>query len=257
MKIITHDNIYIRSLTKPEAKADIWLLHGLGESSLSFRHAFDLLKDEPFNLYAPDFPGFGASPARGDCQSIKELTQILAKLIPALSSNRPVHLVGHSMSGIVATELCHLMGNANMIKSLISIDGTIVLAPEVAQRLTAVTPQTVMKIFTDTFFNYAQAFPALMSYIASLNFADATTIYNFAQETYAYSGKEKSGARYLALDLPKLYIYGRQSWSGDSVAVIETNGQPTLGIDGGHWPMIDQPEKCYNSILSFIRDTSA
>lgn len=252
MKILTHDNIYIQSQTKSETKGDIWFLHGLGESSLSFRAAFKLLQDTPYNLYALDLPGFGASPAQEKCKTIKQLIPILHNLISSISQHQPTHLVAHSMSGIIATELCHTDKNSKNIKSIISIDGTIIINPDVAQRLTALSPENSVQQTIAAFYEYAKLSPAIMRYISSLNFTSSLTLHHFAQETHSYGTKEKSGARFLALEIPKLYIYGKQSWTKESVEFLNDNRIKTVGIDGGHWPMIDSPEECYDTILKFI-----
>jgi len=255
MNIFVHENIYIRSHTKPEARGDIWLLHGLGESGLCFREAFTLLKDVPYNLYAPDFPGFGASSPRKGCQSIAALVEIMQETISDISQNQGIHLVGHSMSGIVATELIHSRG-ANFAKSFVNIEGTIVVPFEIAERLTSLSPENSIQQTVDVFYDQALSSPTILRYIASLNFMDPKTLYNFARETYEYSGKDKSGARYLDIKIPKLYIYGRQSWTGKTVEFLKAHDMKTYGADGGHWSMVDSPKDCYSAILNFIQDGS-
>ena len=255
MNIFVHDNIYIRSQTKPKTKADIWFLHGLGEASLCFQEAFTLLEESPYNLYAPDFPGFGASPARKDCQSIPELENILCGTISTISKDRPLHLVGHSMSGIVATEIIH--SNAlNTIKSLTSIDGTIIVKPDLKERLMGLSSDNSVLETIEVFYEQALSSPALIRYIASIRHANPKTLYHFARETFHYSGKEKAGKRYMDLELKKQYIYGKQSWSDETVAFLEAHNMRVLGAQGGHWPMIDSPEACYAAILDFIEGVS-
>ena len=255
MNILIHDNVFIRQHVKDNAKGDIWFLHGLGESSLCFREGFEFFRDMDYNLYAPDFPGFGSSPRQKDCQTIAALSGILRDVITAISQGRDIHLVGHSMAGLVMTEMCHAHSLAH-VKSIVSIDGTLIVVPEVAQRLTSLSPENSVKETYDVFYAHAQTSPALMRYIASLNFTDPRTLYNFAQETYTYSGKDRAGQRYLDLDIPRLYIYGEQSWSGESVSFLKAHDMAVFGAAGGHWPMIDSPEDCYQRILEFVEGGS-
>lgn len=80
------------------------LLHGLGCSRRYFAPLHRELRTS-FTLYTPDFPGHGRSskPAHRMWR-LRELTDIVSKLIPALALERPV-VAGHSLGGGVAVDL--------------------------------------------------------------------------------------------------------------------------------------------------------
>lgn len=77
------------------------LLHGLGGSATNWTDVMGLLQDR-LALVAPDLPGFGWSPppAHGD-YSLRAHAALLGELLAA--EPEPVHLLGNSLGGTVAT----------------------------------------------------------------------------------------------------------------------------------------------------------
>ncbi|MDT0165816.1 alpha/beta hydrolase [Actinotalea sp. AC32] len=79
------------------------LVHGIGVSSRYFAPLErDLSRDT--TVLAPDLPGFGRSPLRGDPPTIAGHAAVVAALVEQTGLEQPV-LVGHSMGAQVATEL--------------------------------------------------------------------------------------------------------------------------------------------------------
>lgn len=77
------------------------LVHGLGGSATNWTDVMTLLRDR-LDLVAPDLPGFGWSPppARGD-YSLRAHVALLVELLETQPA--PVHLLGNSLGGTVAT----------------------------------------------------------------------------------------------------------------------------------------------------------
>jgi pimeloyl-ACP methyl ester carboxylesterase len=97
------------------------LLHGIGSNSRSWRRQIEDLSRE-FRIIAWDAPGYGRS---GDpppaTPSMSFLADALALLLDEKQVQR-VHLLGHSMGGIVAQEFCRR--HAPRLFSLILADTT-------------------------------------------------------------------------------------------------------------------------------------
>jgi pimeloyl-ACP methyl ester carboxylesterase len=92
------------SETAPDVDADpVVLVHGIGVSSRYFAPLGREL-GRYARVVAPDLPGFGGSPRRGDPLSIREHAEVVAALVEELGLERPL-LVGHSMGAQVVVEV--------------------------------------------------------------------------------------------------------------------------------------------------------
>ncbi|MDX6769724.1 MAG: alpha/beta hydrolase [Elusimicrobiota bacterium] len=79
----------------------VLLLHGLGASSYSWRHAFAHLADG-YEVFAPDFPGHGRSAAvEGFDYSIAGLSRWTLDFMDSCGAER-VPFVGNSLGGVVS-----------------------------------------------------------------------------------------------------------------------------------------------------------
>ena len=80
------------------------MVHGLGGSALNWTDLMALLADR-LESRAPDLPGFGLSPPPSDHDySIGAQARLVARLIE-MDGRGPVHLLGNSLGGAVATTL--------------------------------------------------------------------------------------------------------------------------------------------------------
>jgi len=78
------------------------LLHGWMDVSASFQFMVDCLKRD-WDIYAPDWRGYGETEwAKADCYWFADYLADLDFLLDAISPDKPVDLVGHSLGGNVA-----------------------------------------------------------------------------------------------------------------------------------------------------------
>ncbi|GAB7095320.1 alpha/beta hydrolase [Halolamina litorea] len=96
------------------------LLHGggLDSATLSWRELFPLLSDR-FTVYAPDWPGYGASDDPTDSPTTAYYCHMLADLIDELDLDAPA-LAGVSMGGGAA--LGYALGHPERVSRLVLID---------------------------------------------------------------------------------------------------------------------------------------
>ncbi len=121
MKIMVHDDVFLRYQRAEDKKGDIWFIHGYGDSGLSFTEAFGSVLSERFDLFVPDFPGFGATPYRPGSATIEDSTEILISLIRDISRDSPIFIVGHSLGGIIGTRAAKEL--SGKIMGYVSIEG--------------------------------------------------------------------------------------------------------------------------------------
>ena len=91
------------------------MVHGLGGSSTDWTDMMNLLRDRLYAI-APDLPGFGWSPPPPDANYSPEAhARTIAGLIDR-TVGEPVHLMGNSLGGAVATLVA--AGRPELVRTL-------------------------------------------------------------------------------------------------------------------------------------------
>lgn len=83
----------------------LFMLHGWMDMSATFQFLVDALQRD-WLVIAPDWPGFGLSPARSVASHFPEYLLELHLLLQHYSPDAPVYLLAHSMGGNVANLYC-------------------------------------------------------------------------------------------------------------------------------------------------------
>lgn len=253
MDIITHNNIFLRTSTAAQSKADIWFIHGFGESGLSFTEAFTSPLAARFNLYVPDIPGFGVSPYPDTHPNQKQTANILYELIQSVSEKRPVYLVGHSQGGLVATWLCQKMGA--QVAGYVNVEGNLTKADvtfsgEAAKQSTPEACKAHVLQYVQT---HAQD-ESYWRYYASLRLASPDALLTWAKAGLEFTGDTKSGEEYAALPTRKLFIGGIKSHAPMTRQFIEAHHLNHVYFEhSGHWPMIDDTQEFYKCVEDFLK----
>jgi len=104
-KQINGDEIYYISSNKIDSsKPTLFLLHGAGQSHLTWEYQVEFLSSlNDFNFLIPDLPGHGKSKGEG-LKSVSEYTEFLKELINELGL-KEIIFIGHSMGGAIAQVL--------------------------------------------------------------------------------------------------------------------------------------------------------
>lgn len=95
-------DVFVRSTSGPADGTPTWYVHGLEGSSRNWSRLAGVLSARSIGR-APDLPGSGMSPPPGR-YSIAADARLVARLIESAGEG-PVHLVGNSRGGVVATVL--------------------------------------------------------------------------------------------------------------------------------------------------------
>ena len=97
--------------------------HGLGEHSGRYRTLARILNGHGYSVYAPDHFGHGQSPGRrGDIPEFSCYATDLRQFIRMVRHENPeqlVHLLGHSMGGVIACDIVMSAGEEEAVDSLI------------------------------------------------------------------------------------------------------------------------------------------
>ncbi len=251
---------------RPDRKS-ILFVHGLGDSGLSFEDAFNDKRFNNYNLIVPDFIGYGRSSGAADKKRYSYDLHVkrLWKLIRKLKLDNLI-VVGHSMGGDLTTLLCH-SDKAGIIKKYVNIEGDIT---QFDQTISRAAVQANKGGRFDRWFELGLkkriVFDGLghlrsgRIYFASLSFCRPEALLENAIELVkrntCLDGKFKSeiGKIYKELTIPRVFCYGTDSLSKESLEFLKQNNLETKAFEGiGHCPMTDCSDKFYSFLYKFIQ----
>lgn len=251
----------------------ILFVHGLGESSLCFREAFDLLHGLDCNLVAPDNVGYGrSSVARDGDYSFRAQIARLANLASQLGLQR-LTLVGHSLGGMLATDWSKL-DRSGVVERLVNIEGNLTPADASSSKMALEAYQATggdfdqwCHWFRNDFMErhilgqYGPTWESCRRYYASLWFCRPEAFYANAREIQEQSQPVAgtpacaNGETYTSLPLPKLYCWGGKHLSETSQRFLSHAGLQNRAFQAaGHWPMVDCPEEFYSALEAWITE---
>lgn len=261
--------IFCRHSPLAREKKTLLFIHGLGESSLCFREAFQCLQGLECNLLAPDNIGYGRSSTARDCDySFRRQVERLQKLLNRLSVESVV-LVGHSLGGMLST-LWIGARNEDRLLGLVNVEGNLFPSDATHSRVATekflelngdfeqwrhwYLTEFIQKLVLEEHFNE----PAMRRCFASMWFCRPPAFLANAQEIIAQTLPNPDGAdteqarNYAAARIPTCYYWGARSAPPSTVEWLNQRGLCNLGFQSsGHWPMIDQPEEFYQALLGF------
>jgi pimeloyl-ACP methyl ester carboxylesterase len=240
------EGIAVWSGGHPLASIDVWFLHALADSHLSFREVFSHPISQRIRAFLLDLPGHGASPARPHGLTVEEAAEIWRELIVHFSSSRRVVLVGHSMAGIIATRAAQMLNCSPSL--LISIEGNLTLADAYFSGQAACfdEPEAFYASFQSKILEMAKGDEVFRRFSCSLQFVDPKTLWTLGRSVLNYSGP---GDDLLGLTCPTIYYWDPGSTTDESKAFLTKHSLRQRKLEGsGHWPMIKSPVQFYAAV---------
>lgn len=93
---------YIREWVSEESKANIVIIHGVGEHSGRYIETAQKLFELGFDIYTGDLTGHGLSDGRRVfINSIRDYIENVDFFISRIKNDKPIFLLGHSMGGLI------------------------------------------------------------------------------------------------------------------------------------------------------------
>lgn len=228
------------------------LIHGLGDSRQTWTEAFADASIREYGLCAVDLPGFGDSPPARPF-SLEDCVGRLCGLIEAELA-APLVVVGHSMGGAIATLLA---AQHRDVRAAVVIEANMTTAPP-DSIAAAAAAALAAGAFSDWFADFRRTIeaevddPSMRRYRGSLDRVDAQSFGEAASDLYTHSLDDGNGRRWLALDLPRLYIAGRGVWRV-TFDFLERHDLEVLRFpDAGHAVMVDEPIAFYAALGRWI-----
>lgn len=267
--------LYVRCSRLAPGRPTILFLHGLGDSTLSYEHAFSPETLPGANVLAMDLAGCGRSSAAAD-YSFAAHARRLRGLIESLAAETGLAeqgglcLVAHSMGAIPAVFLCRdeqakRFGTATLVRKLVLVEGAVT---QYGSFVSSSAHEALQQNNFDHWYEqeflreyihrqYLTRFPHCASYYASLRFCRKDAFLQNALEMrklhQELDGKWKSrvGQLYADLRLPKVYCYGDGSMCRETVQFLaEHELDVKVFRSACHFLMLDRRREFYR----FVRD---
>jgi len=242
-------------------------VHGLGESSLSFKEAFESSDMQAFDLVIPDLMGYGRSSRAGNGDYSMASQVLRLWNVMDLLGVDSFYVIGHSMGGDIGTFMAS-SDPKQRIKGFVNIEGD--LTPHDIffsnKVVTAAEGGNFAKWF-DTDFKeelvlkgWGGKWSSCRRYYASLQFARPEAFLANAKEMYqknqALPGRQEclTGLTYAGLKIPRVFCWGSESLAKGTLEFLESASLPHRKFEPAfHWPMIDQAEEFYGFVSDFIQ----
>jgi pimeloyl-ACP methyl ester carboxylesterase len=252
---IVVQGIRISCFFREAGPRSILFIHGLGASKKNFAGAFGREELEGITLLAPDLPGFGESERPdGFSYGMQEQAGIVLGAARHFGLER-LHLLAHSMGGIVGIELCRIA--PGRILSFINVEGN--LTPEdctLSRRIGAMPEEEFLRRgFDDLRATLGRLFHetgdgAGKAYLACLAGASPAALHRSALETVRASDRGDLMERFSGLPFYRCYVYGEKNRGlFPAEKLLAEAGVPVFYIPrSGHSPMDDNPADLYGLV---------
>jgi pimeloyl-ACP methyl ester carboxylesterase len=207
-KIKILNGIFLRLFEVPTSKRDIWFVHGYGGCGRIFQEAFSSALLPANNLYAPDIPGFGASPPVDRLMGIRNAASLLGDLIDTVSAGCPIVIVTHSLGKIIGIWLCERF--RNKVAAYIDVEGNLTEANAYFCCLAnkyATAEELRRALVAKIFAMLKDSRGAINRHYASIQLADPKSLSIKGRSGASATGKEKSGREFTSLACRKRYFW--------------------------------------------------
>jgi pimeloyl-ACP methyl ester carboxylesterase len=213
-------------------------IHGLGDDNTVWQS----LRQQPSVADQEDdtyvIPGFGNRAWNGE--RLEDAAIDLRTYISNIA--KTVVLVGHSLGGAIGTVLAE--SPPQNLRGFINIEGN--LTPADCNISGAAARSRNFDRWFELFEQKVKP-----RYAQALERCDRRAFQAMAEDLVRVS--DDLGERYLALDLPKLVIYGTDGYAIETQEWVRSHVADALCVDGaGHWVQEDAPQETASAIQGFL-----
>jgi len=238
----------------------VLFIHGLGADKGSFECAFYFAALRSHTLLAPALVGFGASDKPDDFSyTMEDQALVLADLVDALDLDA-VHLVAHSMGGIVGLRLCERL--PGRVKSFTNAEGNLTAEDCTLSRHVIVESEDGFA--SGGFARFLKMLEGRLAgpndfagarYLAMVRRSSARAFYRSSVSTVAESDSGRLLPAFINLAVPRCYLYGEKNRGRfPAEAALEKARVPVRFIpESGHSMMDDNPDAFYEIVSEMVR----
>jgi pimeloyl-ACP methyl ester carboxylesterase len=245
----------------------VLFIHGLGESGLCFKEAFESRVTKECSLVVPDMMGYGrSSVAVGGDYSMESQIRRLWRLLDSMGVDS-FYVVGHSLGGDIGTFMASA-DTRQRLKGLVNIEGD--LTPHDVFFSNRVVSASEAGNFAEWFERefkeeivlkaWGGRWSSCRRYYASLQFSRPEAFLANAKEMYEKNqpvpGRAEclTGLTYAALGIPRIFCWGSESLARGTQEFLESASLHHRKFEPAfHWPMVDQADIFYDFLSEQLR----
>jgi pimeloyl-ACP methyl ester carboxylesterase len=234
-------------------------IHGLGASSNSFDHCFEMEAFRGYTLATIDLPGCGES-SRSDefSYTMKDQAELILEWIKGLGLTRMI-LVGHSMGGVIALYLAEALDTE--VKAFFNLEGNLgredcIFSGKVASSSWAEFKNEGFQEFKETLRAATRETdsPGLKNYYENILKAHPRALYLSSVSLVKESCEGSLNERFLALPVQKWYVFGENSVNRANRSFLDKHNIPYFVVpESGHFMMDDQPGLFYGVLFDILK----
>jgi pimeloyl-ACP methyl ester carboxylesterase len=247
----------LRYFDRPGQGPAILYIHGLGCAKDDFLEMASAPELESFRLISADHPGCGDSPYDDDHPlNIDGIVNLIENFVDKLELGLFL-LVGGSLGGLVG--LLFAERNLNKVAGFVNVEGN--LAPEDCMFSRNVIPHSYQHFAKVIFPQIKQAISArrgrgFAQHLDVLAKANPRAYYDYAFQTVEYSDHGNLMQRFLALPIPKCFLYGSQNRHLSYLARLRESDCAVIEIpNANHFLFYDAPNHYAATLASFARSS--
>src|SRR5688572_11693953 len=256
-----HRSYSIEFFYRQGHKETIVMLHGLGGAKENYYEACKSDALSQHTLIFFDNPGTGSSTYYEDSPlNVDDLASISALFIEQLNISDFI-LCGTSMGGL--TTLLYLKNDRKKkVKAYINIEGNLlpedcmfsskVVTYDFDTFETLVFPKTIVEMKANGNTGYH-----IIANNLQLN-TNIKSYYNYSFQTVKYSATGDLLKQFVAMTIPKVFIYGNENNSLSYIPELIRNGVNVKEIsNSNHFVFYDNPHELYEVIGDFVGNSSS
>ena len=240
------------------------LLHGWLESWDHWLGTMEWL-GRCYRTYALDFWGFGESGKQGECFTVQDYVEMVDQFMERMGIEQ-APIIGHSMGGTVSLSLA--LDHPNRVQKV-----AVVGSPIVGDGLALFLRLAAHRCLASLVYRVPGAIPLGVRFFSPFLARDWQTWYKMFErdlsrttlESFHYSiaslRQTDLRLRLKDIQVPALGIYGQADRIVDSrQGEVLAQGTPLAEIryfeHSGHFPMLDEPERFYQTLHEFLNHRS-
>jgi pimeloyl-ACP methyl ester carboxylesterase len=246
-------SLELDTLVSPGRKPPVLFLHGFGSTKEDYADFAHIPKLAAGGFIAFDAPGFGRSMSSDLSRvSIEFLVDVADAVLKRLAIEE-FHVVGHSMGGLTALMLAQRA--PDRVLSFVNIEGNLTLEDCFLSRQIFDNPTDDPAVFLEEF--VARTHPGL-EFSSALYASNVRSkvrpgvVRSVFESMVDLSENGDLLARFTALALPRLFMYGAQNAGLSYIPLLREQGVEVAEIPfSGHWPMYSNPVAMWAEIAGF------
>lgn len=232
-------------------------IHGLSDTKENFAEAYESEYLSAYSLLSFDLIGHGNSVRPASFSyNLEDQANIVIGLLKQLPQQKKIHILGHSMGGIISVLTAEKLLKSNQgIDTLINYEGQLLPSETEGLMKTMLANAQTDPWYLDSEIQQRENSRATNLWTEWRERADPIALYKSLDSMVHLLGTDTLLTRFSLLPIDKVYLYGSKSYQRRELVITNKKmiDVPTIAIPGGgHSAMRHIPEVFYQQIEQIL-----